>query len=230
LKGFEETPNHYVLIQEYVDGMDLCAYMEARNFQPVPEAEAKAIILQVLEAIAHCHSKGICHRDIKLDNILITASGQVKIIDFGLATRPLKEQRIVRDYVGSVEYVAPEVLKQRPYDPYQADAFSIGVCLFGLLTGEFPFVTEERRQERYTGVAPTLQWKGAFSLDAKDVLIQMLSKDPKKRPSVEAILHHRWFQSKKPTRTGSARQLIRNRAALQRFSSLKVIPKQPVMA
>ena len=84
------------------------------------------------------HSNGICHRDLKLENILFKSKSKslVKIIDFGLSKENIDEK--MKSYIGTPYYVAPEVLESKGYDK-KCDLWSLGVCLFKCLTGEYPY-------------------------------------------------------------------------------------------
>jgi calcium-dependent protein kinase len=134
--------------------MELCTgghledYLNVRPSRFLPENEAKALIRQLVSAVAHIHSRGICHRDIKLQNILIENDGasdpQVKLIDFGFATRfvgvtPLKTR------IGTPYTTAPEVFKQS-YDE-RCDVWSVGVVSYVILSGCRPFPSTAVRGE-----------------------------------------------------------------------------------
>ena len=124
------------LATEYVDGESLLARL--RRTRPLPLNEAIAIAGDVLRGLTYAHSKGIIHRDIKPANILLTAEGQAKIADFGVA-RPLHSSlTATRSLVGTPNYMSPEQVKTTPVTP-RSDLFSTGVVLYELLTGVKPF-------------------------------------------------------------------------------------------
>jgi hypothetical protein len=124
------------LATEYVDGESLLARL--RRTRPLPLNEAISIFEDVLRGLTYAHSKGIIHRDIKPANILLTAEGQAKIADFGVA-RPLHSSlTATRSLVGTPNYMSPEQVRTTPVTP-RSDLFSAGVVMYELLTGVKPF-------------------------------------------------------------------------------------------
>ncbi|KAL3895806.1 MAG: hypothetical protein SGPRY_013423 [Prymnesium sp.] len=165
------------------------------------------------QALAHCHRHGVAHRDIKLENALLTEQGLVKLIDFGLshlyfidpATGQADRSVPITGYCGSKSYAAPEVLTGRGYDGYSADIWSLGVCMFGLLNGFFPVDEAKPTDWRFqklcrsqelgkSSVTTILAWykKTPSHLSPKAIALidQMLNIDPVKRPSIEDVLRH----------------------------------------
>ncbi len=121
---------------EFVDGESLLARL--RRTRPLPLNEALSIAADVLRGLAYAHSKGIIHRDIKPANILLTADGQAKVADFGVA-RPLHSSlTATRSLVGTPNYMSPEQVKTTPVSP-RSDLFSAGVVMYEMLTGVKPF-------------------------------------------------------------------------------------------
>jgi len=199
-KYFETLSNIY-LVFEYIDGEDLCNHITGRDFEPLPEEKAKKIISQIVPSLLYCHDQGIAHRDIKLDNILLTKDGKIKLIDFGLCTPKMNKTDCSNDYVGSPEYVAPEILRRKPYNPFIADIFSLGVVLYSLLVAEFPFTTKERWDKVAIGGHPAIRWgdkgdlKESLSKEAIDLIEKLLEVDPEKRITLEDVLNHKWFHT-----------------------------------
>ena len=132
------------IAMERVDGVNLKTYM-ARNTLDTPAVVD--IALQVTDALAAAHAKGVVHRDIKPGNIIVAPSGQVKVLDFGLARRfklsetgPLGADgsTIIGRPLGTANYMAPERILQMPVDP-RSDLFSLGVVIYEMATGRLPF-------------------------------------------------------------------------------------------
>jgi len=201
LKSYFETISNVYLVFEYCDGMDLFILMEARDFQALEEREAKRIFKQISESLLFCHSRGIAHRDIKLDNVILNSNGTTKLLDFGLASMDEEGEKGCKNFVGSPEYVAPEIIKRVPYSGYKADVYSLGMVLYCLLFGQFPFIPEQRFENITNGKDhPPLEWPDklptlsySVSPTVKDLLKKMLEVDPEKRISLQEVAEHRWL-------------------------------------
>jgi len=189
------------LIFDRVHGLDLFSIIDKRSFTPFKEHDAKKIFKQILRAIRHSHEKNIVHRDIKLENILMDASGKVTVIDYGLCDIVKKGHSSER-FCGSLDYVAPEVLSRKTYDGYQADAFSLGIVLFTLLFAEFPFVAKDRvRAAQQLLNQPTISWEQSrlkrwnVSETAKDLIGRMLNPNPDRRLTLDMVKMHPWIRT-----------------------------------
>jgi len=204
LNSFFETVSNVYLVFEYVDGADLFSLMEERNFQPLSETEAKKYLRYIVDSLIYVHSQRVAHRDIKLDNILLDSKGIPKLIDFGLASMDEEEDKGCKSFVGSPEYVAPEIIQRKPYSGYKADVYSLGMVLYCMLFGQFPFIPEKRFEMIINGEEhPPLEWADQLvrfpgccfvGRIAKDLLSKMLEVDPDKRISMEQIAKHKWMQ------------------------------------
>ena len=137
--GYEGDQVSY-LATEFVDGESLLARL--RRKRPLALVEALSIASDLLRGLAYAHTKGVIHRDIKPANILLTAEGQAKIADFGVA-RPLHSSlTATRSLVGTPNYMSPEQVKTAPVSP-RSDLFSAGVVMYEMLTGVKPFGAPE---------------------------------------------------------------------------------------
>lgn len=133
-----DDDGHLFIVMEQVRGTTL--RQAIRDESPMRPERALALLEQVLQALEAAHGQGIMHRDIKPENVLISASGQVKVADFGLARAFGADTQHTRTgglVIGSVSYLAPEVIQQGPTDP-RTDVYAAGVLLFELLTGRKP--------------------------------------------------------------------------------------------
>src|SRR5437660_7033396 len=142
----EEADSPFIVMQ-YIDGMTL--WTKVTN-NPLAPSEVVNIGIQAAEALAEAHSRGVIHRDIKPQNVIITPRGQVKILDFGLARVTPTEQTTDPEgktvtqltdegyIVGTVDYMSPEQLKGQPVDA-RSDLFSLGVMLYECAAGRPPF-------------------------------------------------------------------------------------------
>lgn len=134
---YGEEENIPYIVMEYVQGRELRDYLKDR--QPLPLANAVAVIVQVLQALSHAHASGVVHRDIKPGNIILLADGQVKVTDFGIARLDsVSGMTQVGMTVGTPSYMAPEQFQGKEADR-RTDLFAVGVVLFELLTGIRPF-------------------------------------------------------------------------------------------
>jgi len=196
---FQDKDYHY-LVLEYVRGIDLFAFMESRNLQGLPEEMARKIFSQISSAIQYCHQKGVAHRDLKLENILIDPSTlYVKLIDFGLCKIG---DEACSDVCGSVDYIAPEILSEKPhYSPKKTDIWCLGTILYCLLFANFPFSSEERidalvpEPGQPVKPHPPIDFpKSAFiSREARDLCERMMTVDPNRRISLSAVMSHKWM-------------------------------------
>lgn len=134
-----ETSRQVYLVMEIVKGNSLAQFLKERTGRRMDELEAKKVFKQLLSAIDYIHSKNIVHRDIKLDNITIDSkTKKIKLVDFGLSCFASRNKK-VRTFCGTPSYMAPELVLKQEHDPFMADMWASGVCIFTMLSGVFPF-------------------------------------------------------------------------------------------
>jgi tRNA A-37 threonylcarbamoyl transferase component Bud32 len=191
-----ETPSSIYLVMEYFPGYDLYTTLEERNYKPYSEATTKEIFKQLVAAVMHCHFRGIVHRDIKLENILLDKYGNTKLIDFGLCDFVMdvgNKIRLCADSVGSPAYISPEILTGKPYNGFKADVWSCGVVLYALLFGCFPFSPAQYKL-LVSGEPLVVQFpESIVSKCVKDLLKSMLKLQPESRFSLEDVQAHDWM-------------------------------------
>lgn len=169
------------------------------------EPEAKHWFKQVVDAL-HCMHLDykICHRDIKLENVLLDAHDNCKLTDFGF-TRDFSEEfeeqtspPLARTLLGTKPYYAPQLLERKRYNPFLYDVWSMGVMLFTMLNGRFPFPPKLETREllvnmkqRNYNVNPDVFPK--LSARVKDLMNQMMSYDEKKRLNIIGVRNHSWL-------------------------------------
>ena len=129
-------PDMKYIVMEYVDGITLREYLD--NKGALPWNEACIYILQVLRALEHAHSKGVIHRDIKPQNIILQKNGEIKVMDFGIAKIPTSAAISGEKAVGTVYYISPEQASGKETEAY-SDLYSVGILLFESVTGTLPF-------------------------------------------------------------------------------------------
>jgi len=140
MKLYEDinTPKYLYLVMEYINGISLLETIKKDKNHYFEEKRAIKIFIQIVKGISYCQSKNICHRDIKLENILLIDNDIVKIIDFGFAVKTNKEtyQKL---FCGTPSYMAPEIVNKEKYIAQYSDLWSLGVLFFAMLYGRFPF-------------------------------------------------------------------------------------------
>ena len=177
----DEGENPFI-VMEYVEGETL------RERKKEKGKRIKQIVdyaIQIAEALKAAHAKGVIHRDIKSDNIMITEDGRVKVMDFGLAKlRGAEKLTKSSSTLGTVAYMSPEHLQGQEVDA-RTDIFSFGVVLYEMLTGELPFKGEYESAMMYAIVnedpEPVQQYRTDLSSELLHVLNRALEKDPEER-------------------------------------------------
>jgi len=189
-----ETDGEVFLVMEYVEGQTL----RRRLAEPLGFPEFLGIAEQCATALSAAHERGIVHRDIKPENIMLTPSGQVKILDFGVAKQLLHAEDTATldtssssSFSGTLAYMAPEVLLEKPPDQ-RADIFSLGVVFYEALTGRHPFragsflATTDRVLHEIP--APASKFNPKVPAELERIVAKMLAKDPAERYATAADL------------------------------------------
>lgn len=225
----------YYIITDYCQGGDLLDELEKREDGTLPEKDAAVVINALLSCVNYCHQRGIAHRDLKLENILLPDQDyrDIKVIDLGLA-RTVTEGEYLDDIVGTPYYIAPEMLK-RKYG-LKCDVWSVGVVAFMLLGGYAPFDGDNNKEilkavRRGEFACDDEAWDD-ISDEALEFLIFLLNRNPKKRPSAHEALEHPWLASRRQkmllrSGTGSLRNSL---TELQKFQSKRCLLKQATSA
>lgn len=182
---FENSVNIF-LVTEYAPNGDLISVLKEKGI--FSEENWRKILFQLIEGLAYLQSKNVIHRDIKLDNILMSENGVAKFCDFGVA-RIYRPNTVLKECVGTPAYQAPEMLSCLGYSGFASDVWSLGVTSFIALTGQIPFKgqTIQETREKIVDTIPQLPARTKLSEEMKSVLFGMLEKDPEKRISIEEI-------------------------------------------
>ena len=171
------------IVMEYIDGCTLKEYIEREG--SLNRDDAVYFTMQILKSLQHAHDKGIIHRDVKPQNIMILPDGTIKVMDFGIARFSRSDQRTITDKaIGSVHYISPEQARGEKTDE-KADIYSVGVMLYEMLTGKLPFQAEsavsvaimqlQRDPEMPTEINPTIP-KGL-----EQITMHAMQKTPERR-------------------------------------------------
>ena len=180
-----EQDGHPFFTMAYVDGQNLAARIQQG---PLAQREAAAMVSEIAGAIEYAHQRGIVHRDLKPANILLTANGQTRITDFGLAKQigDHSDLTVTGDVVGTPSYMSPEQVTGNHADvDVGSDIYSLGAILYCLLTGRPPFqaatILETFTQLIETDPVPPRQLVPTISTDLETICLKCLQKDPSKR-------------------------------------------------
>ncbi|XP_071937678.1 CBL-interacting serine/threonine-protein kinase 1-like isoform X2 [Coffea arabica] len=182
------------MVLEFVDGGELFDRIASKG--KLSEAQGRKLFQQLIDGVSYCHNKGVFHRDLKLENVLVDAKGNVKITDFGLSALPqhFRDDGLLHTTCGSPNYVAPEILSNRGYDGATSDTWSCGVILYVILTGYLPF--DDRNlavlyQKIFKGDAQIPKW---LSPGAQNLIKRILDPNPCTRISMADIKVDEWFK------------------------------------
>ncbi|KAH9602104.1 hypothetical protein KSS87_021638 [Heliosperma pusillum] len=180
------------IVLEFVPGGELFDKIVHKG--KLCEMVSRKYFQQLIDAVSHCHSKGIYHRDLKPENLLLDVHGNLKISDFGLSALPQQGVDLLHTTCGTPNYVAPEVLNGQGYDGGAADIWSCGVILFVLIAGYLPF-EETDLPSLYRKINSAMFscpfW---FSPGVKSLIDKILDPNPKSRITIEGITRDPWFR------------------------------------
>jgi len=206
---YEDNTSLYLIMQLVPGGELFDKILAAGHFT---ESLASSIIKQVILGIQYLHSQNIIHRDLKPENLLCldNTMNTILIADFGFA-RAIQDNQQVITQCGSLHYTAPEILQGQPYGP-SVDMWSIGVILYVLLTGCFPWDESSgdvrNVVNQITNVLYSFPSDIPISTEAKDLILHLIVKDPNGRLTPEQALAHPWVQGKNVSRIELSRSFV----------------------
>jgi len=204
LDVFAEGPQRLIIVWELVTGPDLLDLLNACGGR-MTEVRAGKYLSQTAAAVEFLHENNLCHRDLKPENCMVESkTDQIKIIDFGLSKHL---DTAVTMGVGTPDYMAPELLNAGPgrvsagrYDARQVDVWALGVMLYLLVAGVYPFedpkhpdnVAHTLQNVRLGRIAPL---PGVVSASCADLIARMLHKNPRRRITLQALKRHPWMMT-----------------------------------
>ena len=191
--------NKQYIVLEYAPKGELFNYIY-RCKEGLKEKYSKVIFVKILRGVLSCHKARICHRDLKMQNILLDENYSPKICDFGFATINTGK---LSEYLGTLNYAAPEILSGTPYDGFKADIFSLGVLLLTLVTCKIGF-KEARKTDPFYRYIMLRNDKKYWNMvggeikgiteELKRLYFRMVSYRPQERPTIEEILNDDWMK------------------------------------
>ncbi|XP_034239589.1 LOW QUALITY PROTEIN: serine/arginine repetitive matrix protein 2-like [Thrips palmi] len=183
-----ENREKMVLVMEYAAGGELYDFLSERKV--LGEEEARRLFRQIATAVYYCHKHKICHRDLKLENILLDETGSAKIADFGLSN-VFDETRLLGTFCGSPLYASPEIVQGTPYHGPEVDCWSLGVLLYTLVYGAMPFDGSNfKRLVKQISQGDYFEPKKPSP--ASPLIREMLTVSPAKRADIVKICSHWW--------------------------------------
>ena len=186
-----ENPDYMFIVTEYCSGGEIFQKLVDQD-APFEEKTACKIFSQVLSGIEYLHNNYICHRDIKLENMLFDEYGDAKLTDFGLS-KSFEGDITFDKAVGSAMYSAPEVFKRQPYIGRIADIWSLGICLYVMVCGEYPFKGDDVKDFIAHLFKDSFDVPETVTPEFKDLVYKILEKNPNNRLTIEQIKEHKWM-------------------------------------
>ncbi|KAJ1959380.1 Serine/threonine-protein kinase [Dipsacomyces acuminosporus] len=183
-------PNHYYIFQELVSGGQMLDYIISHG--RLKEKHARKFARQIASAIDYCHHNSIVHRDLKIENILISANGNIKLIDFGLSNLYSPRSHL-STFCGSLYFAAPELLNAQPYIGPEVDLWSFGVVLYVLVCGKVPFDDQSMPALHAKIKRGHVEYPGWLSTECKHLLSRLLVVVPQRRATMGEVIRHPWM-------------------------------------
>lgn len=231
------------IVMEYIDGITLKEYISQQHV--IRWKEAVHFTLQILYALQHAHEKGIIHRDIKPQNIMLLKDGTIKVTDFGIARFSRSDSRTMTDKaIGSVHYIAPEQARGAVTDE-KSDVYSVGVMLYEMLTGKLPFEAENAVSvaimQMQSEAKPPRSINPEIPEGLEEITLKAMKKDPEQRygsaaemirdinafrqdPSIR--FQYQYFIDEKPTKYIDAIEKVRGKASEETEGAVDLIEQR----
>ncbi|KAF8904595.1 hypothetical protein CPB85DRAFT_1437775 [Mucidula mucida] len=186
------TESSVWIVTELCSGGELFDYLVEKG--RLSEEETTIMFGQLCLAVAYLHGKGIVHRDLKLENVLLDERCRVKLGDFGF-TREFERGTLMETFCGTTGYASPEMLQGKKYQGPEVDVWSLGIILYCLLTGTLPFDDDDESVMKDKIIKGDFEDPEWLSLEARDLIKSILVMDTTRRLTIPQILGHSWFTS-----------------------------------
>ncbi|XP_067126026.1 uncharacterized protein [Centruroides vittatus] len=183
-----ENKEKIVLVMQYASGGELYDYLSQKKI--LNDVEARRIFRQIAAAVYYCHKNKICHRDLKLENVLLDEKGNAKIADFGLSN-VYDEKHLLDTFCGSPLYASPEIVKGVPYYGPEVDCWSMGVILYTLVYGAMPFDGSNFKR-LVKQISEGDYYEPTTKAEASNLIHRLLNVNPSKRATIIDICSDSW--------------------------------------
>ncbi|KAJ6022952.1 hypothetical protein N7460_013347 [Penicillium canescens] len=190
MRDVVRTSYHWYMLFEYVNGGQMLDYIISHG--KLKEKQARKFARQIASALDYCHRNSIVHRDLKIENILISKTGDIKIIDFGLSNL-FSPRSLLKTFCGSLYFAAPELLQARQYTGPEVDVWSFGIVLYVLVCGKVPFDDQSMPQLHAKIKKGVVEYPPGLTAECRHIISRMLVTDPKQRASLAEIMTHPWM-------------------------------------
>lgn len=190
MRDVVRTTYHWYMVFEYVNGGQMLDYIISHV--KLKEKQARKFARQIASALDYCHRNSIVHRDLKIENILISKTGDIKIIDFGLSNL-FSPRSLLKTFCGSLYFAAPELLQARQYTGPEVDIWSFGVVLYVLVCGKVPFDDQSMPQLHAKIKKGVVEYPQGLTAECRHIISRMLVTDPHQRATLAEVINHPWM-------------------------------------
>ncbi|KAH7388609.1 serine/threonine protein kinase-like protein Kin1 [Pyrenochaeta sp. MPI-SDFR-AT-0127] len=190
MRDVVRTNYHWYMLCEFVNGGQMLDYIISHG--RLKEKQARKFARQIASALDYCHRNSIVHRDLKIENILISKTGDIKIIDFGLSNL-FSPRNQLKTFCGSLYFAAPELLQAKQYTGPEVDVWSFGIVLYVLVCGKVPFDDQSMPQLHAKIKKGHVDYPPWLSAECRNLIHKMLQTDPTQRLTLSEIMSHPWL-------------------------------------
>jgi len=207
IKKLFEEKDKVCLFMEYLPSGDLATLIESRHLQRLSEIDARKYFIQIIEGVEYAHKKNIVHRDLKLENILLNEDCEIIIIDWGFGAY-WKYGTKLDTSCGTLYYASPEILSGQEYTGPEIDVYSLGVVLFTMITGRFPYMGASTSETIQQIIQGNLVFPSYIPADLVDLLTCMMAVNPLHRITLNEVFNHEWIIKGIPIQTKKRTSII----------------------
>lgn len=187
-----QTKNHVHLVMDLGIGQSLAQYVKNKTNRCLSEKEARVIFRQLIESVDYCHKHNIYHRDLKSENILIDTNQNLTLLDFGFAIKQRTPTKL-NLFCGTPNYMPPEIILKKDYFGGPNDVWGLGVLLYRITAGYFPFVGRSDKELHKKIVDVEYTFSSRASQELKKLYTQIFSFEPSRRITCNDILNSEWL-------------------------------------